>query len=59
MSGRLLKIYWGDTMREDFDLQGYLIEGVEGIVSEAIKATLKKNGKGILISCRLLISLHG
>ena len=41
MSGRLLKIYWGDTMREDFDLQGYLIEGVEGIVSEAIKATLK------------------
>ncbi|MBQ6042016.1 MAG: hypothetical protein IJL32_14740 [Oscillospiraceae bacterium] len=54
-----MKIYWGDTMREDFDLQGYLIEGVEGIVSEAIKATLKKNGKGILISCRLLISLHG
>ena len=41
MSERLLKIYWGDTMREDFDLQGYLIEGVDGIVSEAIKATLK------------------
>ena len=33
--------YWGDTMSENFDLQNYLIEGVEGIVSEAIKATLK------------------
>ncbi|WP_455528920.1 radical SAM protein [Ruminococcus sp.] len=28
-------------MGEKFDLQEYLIEGVEGIVSEAIKATLK------------------
>ena len=28
-------------MDEKFDLQEYLIEGVEGIVSEAIKATLK------------------
>lgn len=33
--------YWGDTMHEDFDLQGYLSEGVERIVSEAIKATLR------------------
>ena len=28
-------------MTEDFDLQNYLIEGVERIVSEAVKATLK------------------
>ena len=28
-------------MREEFDLQNYLIEGVEGVVSEAIRATLK------------------
>lgn len=35
-----MKIYWGDLMSENFDLQNYLIEGVEGIVSEAIKATL-------------------
>lgn len=28
-------------MREDFDLQGYLTEGVERIVTEAVKATLK------------------
>ena len=28
-------------MNENFDLQNYLIEGVEGVVKEAIKATLK------------------
>ena len=28
-------------MREEFDLQNYLIEGVDGVVSEAIRATLK------------------
>ena len=28
-------------MSENFDLQNYLIEGVEGVVKEAIKATLK------------------
>ena len=28
-------------MKEKFDLQNYLIEGVEGVVKEAIKATLK------------------
>ena len=28
-------------MKENFDLQGYLTNGVEGVVSEAIKATLK------------------
>lgn len=33
--------YWGDIMRENFDLQNYLAEGVERIVSEAVKATLK------------------
>ena len=41
MSGRQLKNYWGDIMQKDFDLQSYLSEGVERIVSEAIKATLK------------------
>ncbi|MBR2283754.1 MAG: radical SAM protein [Ruminococcus sp.] len=28
-------------MNENFDLQNYLIEGVEGVVSEALRATLK------------------
>ena len=28
-------------MNEGFDLQNYLIEGVEGVVKEAIKATIK------------------
>lgn len=28
-------------MNENFDLQNYLIEGVERVVKEAIKATLK------------------
>lgn len=28
-------------MNDNFDLQNYLIEGVEGVVKEAIKATLK------------------
>lgn len=28
-------------MKEKFDLQNYLIEGVEGVIKEAIKATLK------------------
>ena len=36
-----MKNYWGDIMQKDFDLQSYLSEGVERIVSEAIKATLK------------------
>ncbi len=30
-------------MNDNFDLQNYLIEGVEGVVKEAIKATLKKS----------------
>lgn len=36
-----MKTYWGDIMRENFDLQEYLTEGVERIVSEAVKATLR------------------
>ena len=28
-------------MNEGFDLQNYLLEGVEGVVKEAIKATIK------------------
>lgn len=35
-----MKNYWGDKMH-DFDLQNYLSEGVERIVSEVIKATFK------------------
>ena len=33
--------YWGDNMHENFDLQNYLTEGVERIVTEAVRATLK------------------
>ena len=33
--------HWGDNMDEVFDLQNYMTAGVERIVSEAIKATLK------------------
>ena len=40
-SERLLKDHWGDNMDEVFDLQNYMTAGVERIVSEAIKATLK------------------
>ena len=32
---------WGEIMDTNFDLQNYLTEGVEGIISESIKATLK------------------
>ena len=32
---------WGDIMLNDFDLQEYLTEGVERIVKESIKATLR------------------
>ena len=28
-------------MNKDFDLQNYLIEGVEGVVKDALKATFK------------------
>lgn len=41
MSERLLNNYWGDGMDEYFDLQNYLIKGVESIVADAVKATLR------------------
>jgi len=36
-----LSSYWGDIMQNDFDLQAYLTEGVESIVAEAVRATLR------------------
>lgn len=45
MLEKLLRNCWGETMAEqfvsDFDLQDYLTKGVEGIVAESVRATLK------------------
>ena len=37
----MLKNFLGEAMNEKFDLQEYLTKGVERIVGEAVRATLK------------------